>query len=104
MLRPSAFSIRPAAIALVGLPTSVPSPPSEAAKAMPIITAPAKPPVSPSCTPPARTTARAIGIMISVVEVLEMNHLSSAVYVQQDWKSLVQGKRGYGRVGSGGSR
>ncbi len=79
MRRSSAFSISPAAIALVGLPTSVPSPPSEAAKAMPIITAPAKPSVSPSCTPPARTTASAIGIMMSVVEVFEMNMLSSAV-------------------------
>ena len=79
MRRPSAFSISPAAMALVGLPTRVPSPPIDAAKAMPIITAPAKPSVSPARTPPARTTASAIGIMISVVEVLEMNMLSSAV-------------------------
>jgi len=46
---PSVLLIRPTAMALVGLPTRVPSPPIEAAKATPMISAPAKPPVSFSC-------------------------------------------------------
>ena len=79
MCSPSVRSIRPAAMALVGLPTNVPSPPSEAAKAIPIITAPGKPSVSPSRAPAAPTTASAIGTMMSAVDVLEMNMLSSAV-------------------------
>ena len=61
------------AIALVGVPTIVPKPPRVAAKATPIGRAPAIPPVSPLAIPPEASMASAIGIMISAVEVLEMN-------------------------------
>ncbi len=79
MFVPAISLISPAAIALVGDPTSVPSPPIDAAKAMPIISAPAMPLVSPSRMAPARNTAAAIGTMISVVDVFDMNIDSKAV-------------------------
>ena len=80
---PVVFSSSPAAIALVGDPTSVPSPPIEAAKAMPIISAPGRPSLSPSATPPASSTALAIGTMIKVVEVLEISSDSVAVAIMK---------------------
>ncbi len=70
---------RATAIALVGVPTIVPNPPSVAAKAMPIGRAPAMPSVLLSPTPPEASMASPIGIMISAVEVLEMNIEISAV-------------------------
>ena len=76
---PRVLLIRPTAMALVGLPTKVPRPPIEAAKATPMIRAPAKPSVSFSFMPPATSTASAIGTMISVEEVLEISMLSRPV-------------------------
>ncbi len=65
-------SSRATAMALVGEPTMVPSPPIEAAKAMPIGNAPESPSRSSGEQPPPASTASAIGIMISAVEVLEI--------------------------------
>ena len=62
-------------MALVGEPTSVPSPPMLQAKAIPIGSAPDRPSVdgaSAPATSPAASTASATGIMISAVEVLEI--------------------------------
>jgi hypothetical protein len=69
----------PTAMALVGDPTSVPKPPIVAAKAMPMASAPAKPWVWPGSIRAARSTARPIGIMMSVVAVLETMVLRRAV-------------------------
>ena len=79
ILVPSVFSISPAAIALVGVPIIVARPPIDAAKAMPIGSAPAIPEVSPFFTPPAASMASAIGIMISAVDVFEIKLESTAV-------------------------
>ena len=59
MRSPVERSMMPAAMALVGEPTSVPRPPIEAEKAIPMASAPAKPAVSSSFTPAARSTATA---------------------------------------------
>ncbi len=72
-------SSKPTAMALVGEPMIVPSPPIEAAKAMPSGSAPDSPSLRSAPTPPATSTASAIGIMISAVEVFEMVADSSAV-------------------------
>jgi hypothetical protein len=66
-------------MALVGEPTRVPRPPIDAAKAMPIASAPAKPSVWPGSTFAACSTASAMGIMIRVVAVLETIRLMVAV-------------------------
>ena len=76
---PNCFSTSAAAIALVGDPTSVPSPPIDAAKATPMISAPASPSVSPGLVPPAASTAIAIGTMMSAIDVLDITMLSNAV-------------------------
>ena len=85
---PAMLSSRPTAIALVGDPTIVPSPPMLAAKAIPIGSAPAMPSwcggASPDATlPPPCNTASAIGIMISVVEVLEISIDNSAAEIMK---------------------
>jgi hypothetical protein len=72
---PIAFRSAQRRLALVGDPTSVPSPPMRSGKGD--AHAPAPPPCrrcSPSPMPPAASTAMAIGIMISAVEVLEITH------------------------------
>ena len=60
-------------MAFVGDPTSVPSPPMLAANAIPMGRAPASPSCSLSARPPPASTATAIGIMMSAVEVLEIS-------------------------------
>jgi hypothetical protein len=79
MRTPMICSSRPTAIALVGEPMIVPSPPTEAAKAMPSGSAPDSPSLRSAPTPPAPSTASAIGIMISAVEVFEIEVDRSAV-------------------------
>ena len=74
----------------------VPSPPIEAAKAMPIGNAPAMPEVSPFSTPPEASMASAIGIMMSAVDVLEIIVERSAVAVitaSSNWLLLAPARR-----------
>lgn len=72
-------SMIPAAMALVGEPTRVARPPIEAAKAIPIASAPAKPSVWAGAILAEWSTASAIGIMISAVAVFETIMEMSAV-------------------------